>query len=576
MAEALQEKQKQQQTPAPKRTVRIGPYALTGKIGQGGIAEIYKGRQESLDRDVAIKILSSKLTSDPDIVRRFERESLVVARLNHPNIVHIIDKGQAGGRYYFVMDFIDGTSLREVIDSQKIPLQTKLEMIVQVCKALDYAHKNGVIHRDIKPANILIDRQGNALVADFGIAQIVGTPETEMTSSDVIMGTLSYMSPEQKISSTNVDQTTDIYAVGVILYEILCGKKPLGHFKLPSEINRELGTTYDKIISICLAQDPAERYETAVELKDALLEAMGGGTRKTDPSELSVSGTESFLGKCRYLDTIRETRFGSTILVENRVNKRLYVLKKHNKGEAGRKEAKLLATLKNKNIINIYGAGGDRRSTVIIAEYAQGGSLADRMVRRYPWDKAFTIILQVAAGLDIAHKNNIVHGNLRPSNVLFDGEDVVKLSDFALPIHYDGPKKKNWYSAPERKISRQGDIYGMGVILHQMLTGRNPQYDAADNLVLDDIRTHLPEEIREMLSRLLAIRVTRRYHSCEEFLLDWEDFERRREEDERRRAATPPAPAAAASRTPAWIPITVGIGIIVGILLALYFSGILR
>ncbi|MEA3296363.1 MAG: serine/threonine-protein kinase, partial [candidate division Zixibacteria bacterium] len=208
-----------------KKKVKIGEYVLTGKIGEGGIAEIFRARQESLNRDVAIKILNSTMTADPDIVRRFERESIVIASLNHPNIVHIIDRGIAGGRYYFVMVYIDGTSLREVIDSNRIPLKTKLEMIVQVTKGLDYAHKNGVIHRDIKPANILIDRQGNAMVADFGIAQIIETPEGEMTSTDIIMGTMSYMSPEQKVSSTNVDQTTDIYAVGVILYEILVGKK---------------------------------------------------------------------------------------------------------------------------------------------------------------------------------------------------------------------------------------------------------------------------------------------------------------------------------------------------------------
>ena len=179
-----------------KKTVKIGEYTLSGKVGQGGIAEIYRARQDSLDRDVAIKILFSKLTDDKDIVRRFERESIVIARLVHPNIVHIIDKGVAGGRYYFVMEYIDGTNLKEIIGSDKVSLQTKLEMIVQVCKGLDYAHKNGVIHRDVKPANILVDRQGNALVADFGIAQFVGAPESEMTSTDVIMGTRAYMSPE--------------------------------------------------------------------------------------------------------------------------------------------------------------------------------------------------------------------------------------------------------------------------------------------------------------------------------------------------------------------------------------------
>lgn len=556
----------------PKQ-VKIGEYVLTGKIGQGGIAEIYKGRQESLNRDVAIKILFAKLCEEPDILRRFERESVVIARLSHPNIVHVIDKGQASNRYYFVMEYVDGTSLREVIDSNKVSLRTKLDMVAQVCKALDYAHKNGVIHRDIKPANILIDRQGNPRVADFGIAQIVGTPETEMTSSDIIMGTLSYMSPEQKVSSTNVDHTTDIYAVGVIIYEILVGKKPLGRFKLPSELKPSLGPRFDEIIQKCLAQEPKDRYQSAAGLKNAILNVIAGGAESTAADDFSVGGVESFVGNCRYLDTIVENKFGSTILVENKVSKRLYVIKRHNKGEAGRKEAKLLSSLKNKNIINILGSGGDPKTTVIICDYAQGGSLAERMVRRWDWPKATSVILQIASGLDFAHKNNIVHGNLRPSNILFDAEDTVKITDFGLPVHYDAAKKKNWYSPPEHKQSRAGDIYSAGVIFHQMLTGRNPAYDSADRLMLEDVQRLLPEDISNMLSKLLAIRVAHRYESFGELLLDWEDFERRQEEASRPRPVIAEEPASKRSKIPFGLVAAVVAGLAVVTVAVLYFAG---
>lgn len=567
MAESVQEKKKQ---------VKIGDYVLTGKIGQGGIAEIFKARQASLNRDVAIKILSSKLTTDPEIVRRFERESMVIAKLNHPNIVHVIDKGKAGNRYYFVMEYVDGTSLREVIERENIPLATKLDMIVQVLKALDYAHKNGVIHRDIKPTNILIDRQGNPRVADFGIAQIVGTPDGEMTSSDVIMGTLAYMSPEQKVSSTNVDQTTDIYAIGIILYEILTGKKPLGRFKMPSELNPKINPAFDDIIMKCLAQEPAERYQTAVDLKNGILNVINNQNTATKTDDYSLNGSESFIGKCRYLDTIKETKFSSTILVENKVNKKLYIIKKHNKGEAGRKEAKLLSSLKHKNIINIFGSGGDNKSTVIISQYAPGGSLAERMVRKYDWQKAVGIILQVATGLDFAHKNNIIHGNLRPSNILYDTEEVVKLTDFGMPIHYDAANKKNWYSPPERKQSRQGDIYGMGVIFHQLLTGRTPRYDASDNLWLDDVRMEFPEVIYNMLTKLLAIRVPFRYKSCEEFLLDWEDYEHRRYKNKNRTEQLVPENQDNRGKIPVWAYILFGLGLVAVILTVLYFTGTFR
>jgi serine/threonine protein kinase len=550
--------------------VRIGDYVITGKVGTGGIAEIYRGRQESLDRDVAIKILSSKLSSDTDLLRRFEREAMVIARLNHPNIVHVIDRGKAGNRYYFVMEYVDGTSLREVIDSKKILLRTKIEMMAQVCKALDYAHKNGIIHRDIKPANILIDRQGNPRVADFGIAQIVGSPDAEVTSSDVIMGTFSYMSPEQKVSSTAVDQTTDIYAMGIILYEILTGMRPEGRFKLPSEVSPSIDPGYDDVVQKCLAQEAKDRYQSAVELKNDLLNVLSGVHQKLPHSDYSTQDTDSIIGKCRYLDTIKETRFSSTILVENRLNKRLYVIKKHSKGEAGKKEAKLLTTLKHKHILNILGSGGDNRNTVIVLEYAQGGSLAERMVRKYHWEKALAISLDVASGLDFAHKNNIMHGNLRPSNILFTAGEEVKISDFGMAPHYDSRRKKNWYAPPEHKVSRQGDIYALGVIIHQLITGRNPEYDAADRLKLTDIERDLPEEVAAMLRKALAIRVARRYKSVEQLLADWEEFQERLQRSRQEALVSLPAPAIAGSSVPRWLIIGGVAGFLCAIGLLLY------
>ena len=560
-----------------KKTVSIGDYTLVSKIGQGGIAEIYKARQDSLNREVAIKILSAEMTNDKEIVRRFERESIVVARLNHPNIVHVIDKGVTSGRYYFVMEYISGTSMREVIDSEKVALKTKLEAMVQVCKALDYAHRNGVIHRDIKPANILIDRQGNALVADFGIAQMIGTPDSEMTATDVIMGTLAYMSPEQKISSTNVDQTTDIYAMGIILYEILLGKKPMGHFKLPSEIDPTIDKRFDSILQRCLAPEAKDRFQAAVELKDAILEAMNEDSALSKEGDYELKETsDSFMGKCRYLDTIKETRFSSTILVENKVNKRLYVIRKHSRGEAGRKEANILRSIRHKNVINIFGCGGDNKSTVIISEYAQGGSLADRMARHYTWDKAAKIVLEVAAGLYFAHKNNILHGNLRPSNIMFDSDDTPKISDFGMPPHYDESKKRNWYAAPERKKSRVADIYALGTIFHRMVFGRNPEYDAANNLIFTDQARLLPQELRIIFSKLLAIRVANRFQSCEEFLLEWDDFEQRMEKLSAPRVEKPVAIEPEKPKSNIWRYVSVGVAVVIIEWIVLYATGMFK
>ncbi len=498
-------------------------YEIVAKIGQGGIAEIYKARQKSLNRFVAIKFLFGELTADPDIVRRFDREAETIAALNHPHIVHVIDKGVIDGRYYFVMEYVDGTSFRDVIYSDEFSLWDKLEIIVMILKGLDYAHKNGVIHRDIKPANILIDKNRHPFVADFGIAQILNKPDYDQTNSDVVMGTLAYMSPEQRESSSNVDLTTDIFAVGIMMYEILVGRRPVGRFALPSEINPHLPGKLDEIIIRALQENPKDRYQSAVELKDEILNVISGKVGHKAIPEKELKGVDSFIGKCQHLDSIKETKYGSTVLVENRETHELYVIKKNDKNSSGLKEAKLLCQLKHKNIINIFGAGGDLRRLVIMMEYARGGSLADRMVKTYPYHNAMEIISQVAEGLDFAHKHNIIHGDLRPSNILFSKEEVVKLTDFGLPSHYN-MIEKNWYTPPERRNSKQGDIFAMGVILYQMLFGKNPAFDRSGKLFLGVFQKSTPSVLQTILAKLLAIRTAHRYHAVEEFLADWEEF----------------------------------------------------
>jgi len=546
---------------------KIGDYEIVSKIGQGGIAEIFKAIQSSLQREVAIKVLSPDLAHDSDIVKRFERESLLIARLNHPNIVHVIDKGVQGGRYYFVMEYVDGTDFKMIIKNPTIDLRVKIEMIIQVCKALDFAHKNGVVHRDIKPANILIDRQGNAMVADFGIAQLRDKTDIEVTSSDIIMGTVAYMSPEQKFSSANVDRTSDIYSLGVILYEICCSRKPEGHFKMPSELNPAIPSKLDTIIVKCLAEAPGDRFQTAAALKDALLDAFNGQMyNPSQKAETTIARVESFMGKCRFLDTIKEDRFGATYLVENKDTKQLFTIKKKKKGDSGLKEARILSSLKHKNIINILGAGGSKDKTVIVTAYAQGGALADRPGRSYTWREAMDIVIQLAEGLNFAHKNKIIHGNLRPSNILFDANEIPKLTDFGLPPHYT--TQKDWYAPPEKKQTIQGDMYSLGVILYMLLTDKIPQHDRSGNPYLNEIETKVPVKVREILTRLLQIRAARRYQSLDEMLVEYAEF---MEVESRPKVKVAKAPQNEEKKS--YLPLYIVIAaVVIGVLLAIYWD----
>ncbi len=552
---------------AQSATPIIGDYKILARIGKGGIAEVYKALQMSLQREVAIKILSARYTLDSEIVKRFERESLLIAKLNHPHIVHVIDKGVKGRRYYFVMEYVDGADLKQIIYNPEVDIKSKIEIIIQVCKALDFAHKNGVVHRDIKPGNILIDRQGNAKVADFGIAQLHDNADCEHTSGDIVMGTLAYMSPEQKLSSARVTKTTDIYALGIILYEVCCGKRPEGRYALPSEINPHLPPAMGDIITRCLADSPGDRFPTAAALKDALLNAFAGEIYDSRPAESAIANVESFMGKCRFLDTLKETRFGATYLVENKEAGTLYIIKKSNQGDAGLKEAKVLARYKHKHIINILGAGGDGKKTVIVTEYAPRGSLADRMVKSYTWQEAMAIIIQMAEGLEFAHNNNIVHGNLRPSNVLFHEDEVVKLTDFGLPAHYT--MHKDWFAPPERKQSEQGDIFSLGAVAYMLMTNKIPQHDRSGTPYLADIELKVPKPIRDIMSRMLMIRAAKRYQAVREMLDDYADYRTSLEESPVRPSSPAPSPKKVRSTVPA---ILFAAAVAIGVLLALFWD----
>jgi serine/threonine protein kinase len=542
---------------AQSATPIIGDYKILARIGKGGLAEVYKALQMSLQREVAVKILSSQYTLDSEIVKRFERESLLIAKLNHPHIVHVIDKGAKGHRYYFVMEYVDGSNLKQIIHDPDIDIKVKIEIVIQVCKALDFAHKNGVVHRDIKPANILIDRQGNAKVADFGIAQLHDGADCERTSGDIVMGTLAYMSPEQKLSSATVTRATDMYALGVILYEICCGKRPEGRYQLPSEINPHLPAAMDGIIMRCLAEHPGERFPTAGALKDALLNAFAGEIYTSPPADSAIANVESFLGKCRFLDTLKETSFGATYLVENKEVGTLYIIK----------EAKVLARYKHKNIINILGAGGDGKKTVIVIEYAPRGSLADHMVKSYSWNEAMTIVIQIAEGLAFAHSHNVVHGNLRPSNVLFHEDEAVKLTDFGLPAHYT--THKDWFAPPERKQSKQGDIFSLGVIAYMLMTNNIPQHSSSGAAYLADIELKVPKPIQDIMTKMLMVRAAKRYQSVGQLLDDYADYRASLEEPPIIPAPLMPSPKKGRSPLPA---ILFGSAGVIGVLLALFWD----
>jgi len=237
-------------------------------LGQGGMGVVYKARQPRLDRLVALKVLPPGIGADPAFAERFAREARSLARLNHPNIVTIYDFGQAGELYYFLMEYVDGVSLRQMERAGELSSRQALAIVPQICEALQYAHDEGIVHRDIKPENILLDRRGRVKIADFGLAKLLARSPADytLTGTQQLMGTIHYMAPEQMERPGDVDHRADIYSLGVVFYEMLTGELPLGRFQPPSH-KAEVDARLDEVVFHTLEREPERRYQHASEVR---------------------------------------------------------------------------------------------------------------------------------------------------------------------------------------------------------------------------------------------------------------------------------------------------------------------
>ncbi|BCJ38803.1 serine/threonine protein kinase [Actinocatenispora thailandica] len=270
-------------------------YEVGELIGYGGMAEVHKGRDLRLGRDVAIKMLRTDLARDPTFQARFRREAQNAASLNHPAIVAVYDTGEEKGADgealpYIVMEFVSGRTLKEVLTAEgPLPPKSALEITADACSALEFSHRHGIIHRDIKPGNIMLTDAGQVKVMDFGIARAVASTTTTMTQTSAVIGTAQYLSPEQARGET-VDARSDVYATGCVLFELLTGQPPFTgdspvsvayqHVreepKPPSQRNPDVPPDVDSVVLKALAKNPANRYQSAAEMRADMLRAANG------------------------------------------------------------------------------------------------------------------------------------------------------------------------------------------------------------------------------------------------------------------------------------------------------------
>lgn len=272
-------------------------------VGQGGMGAVYRARQTKLDRDVALKIIRPESADDPTFAERFNREARTLARLNHPHIVSVHDFGEVSlpstdshaptrTLYYFVMEYVDGANLRQLMDRGDLDANQCLGLVRQICDALQFAHDEGIIHRDIKPENILVDRRGRVKIADFGLAKLASASDHDftLTATHQVMGTPRYMAPEQMMGSRTVDHRADIYSLGVVFYEMLTGAIPAGHFSPPST-HAEIDPSLDDVVLRALAQAPDDRFQSVDEFRSSLETA--GSMDSAVPGSQTAAGSSA-------------------------------------------------------------------------------------------------------------------------------------------------------------------------------------------------------------------------------------------------------------------------------------------
>jgi eukaryotic-like serine/threonine-protein kinase len=275
--------------------VICGRYQLEELLGSGGMSSVYRAHDTLLERDVALKILHEHHAEDEEYVERFRREARAVAQLSHPNIVTVIDRGEDEGRQFIVFEYVEGRTLKDLVDEGPLDVRQALEVTIKIARGLGFAHEHGIVHRDVKPQNVLLNDEGEAKVTDFGIARSLDLDK--MTQSGTVLGTSNYIAPEQA-TGKEVDVRTDVYSLGVVLFELLCGEVPFVgesfvavamrhvHEPAPSvlECRNDLPPRVVLAVEHALEKDPADRFASMKELADELeacLRELGGETADT-------------------------------------------------------------------------------------------------------------------------------------------------------------------------------------------------------------------------------------------------------------------------------------------------------
>jgi serine/threonine protein kinase len=514
-------------------TTLLDRYRVIEILGEGGMGVVLMGEHITIGRKVAIKILKLQAARFPEKAKeRFLREARMISMINHDNVVQISDFGQtADGLPFFIMEYLEGEDLSLLLRREGRQSWSRVKTIaIQICRALRAAHSVGVIHRDMKLENCFMvarpDVDEVVKVLDFGVAKIIeGDGEQKqdgdrpLTRTGDVVGTAAYMAPEQA-KGEHLDARTDLYSVGVMLYELLVGRRPFDADSIfalmhkqafeaprrPSEVVPEAGISslVEAIILKALEKDPADRYQSAGEMIEAI-EVVSARM----PTHPNLAG-ETLQGRYRLIERIGEGGMGTVYVARHTtIGRRLAVKILHNEYVRlykGRflQEAKAASQITHDNVVQITDYGETHGGQpFLVMEHLEGECLSDTIERegRLPWSRVKHIAIQISRGLQAAHDAGIVHRDVKPDNCFRvstdDDEDHIKLLDFGIArMASAGPKLTvtgeifgtTAYMSPEqvrgdKDVDQRADVYSTGIMMYEMLAGTRP-FDGTDDWLL--------------------------------------------------------------------------------------------